>query len=97
MDEIKVNDGKGFFDYSGLIDTLLTDCNGIVQHMAAGQYVQFCLRIGGMAQKLVQLKDGIRNDLEDREKQIADLKRCNNELVQQLVGLEVEDGEGNAP
>ena len=97
MEEIKVNDGGGLFDSDGIIDTLLTDLNGMIRQIAAGEYVQFCIRVAGMAQKLVELKKGIKNDRQSQEEAINELKRCNDELVHQLIGLPTGDGAADAP
>ena len=90
MEEIKVNDGGGLFDSDGLIDTLITDCNDLTKHIAGGQYIQYCNTIVAMIQKLSQLKNGIRNDRENRDRKIEEMKQCNDELVQQLIGLPAE-------
>lgn len=87
MDEPKVNDGNGLFDRDGLIDTLVLDCNDLTKAIAGGNYVAYCHRIVQMVQKLEQLKEGARKELEDRDAQIAELKRSNDELMRQLLGL----------
>lgn len=88
---MRVNDGNGLYDSDGLTDTLIVDCNRLVQQMAAGQYVQFCNTIVGMVQKIGQLKEGIRHDREDRDKAIAELKKLCDDLNEQLTGLPTGD------
>lgn len=95
-----VNDGKGLYDSDGLIDTLIVDCNSLVKHLAAGQYVQFSSCIVGMVQKLARLKEGIKADRADLMKTISDLKGCNDGLVEQITGLPAGDRaveEGDLP
>lgn len=62
MDDITVNDGKGLFDYEGLIDTLIVDCNNLPKTLFSGQCVQFCKTIVQMVSKLVALKEGLNNE-----------------------------------
>lgn len=71
MNDIKVNDGNGLFDYEGLIDTLILDCNDIPAMLMRGQNVQFCKRLVDMVQKLANLKTGLKADFESRDKVIA--------------------------
>ena len=95
MEEIKVNDGGGLFDTDGLIDTLITDCNEMTKAIASGQYIQYCNRIVQMVQKLSQMKDGIRNDKEEMQRQITELEKENERLRAQVLGLP-EGGDGGA-
>lgn len=61
-DRPPVNDGGGLFDASGLIDTLIVDCNELPRKLMEGQYVHFCAKICEMVQKLAALKDGIEKE-----------------------------------
>ena len=73
MEETKVNDGNGLWDNLGLIDTLIEDCNELPKDLMNGQNIRFCLRISQMAQKLVNLKKGVKADMESLKEQIRDL------------------------
>ena len=84
MEEMNVNDGKGFYDSLGLIDTLIVDCNELVQTLTGGKYVLFCAMVVDMVQKLSKLKEGVKSDLESRENQIEDLRRFCDELTAKL-------------
>lgn len=79
-EEIPVNDGGGLFDYAGLIDTLLVDCNELPNALFNGKNVRFCALVVGMVQKLAQLKEGVRNDLQAREKLIEEYRNENKIL-----------------
>lgn len=83
---------EGLFNYSDLLDTLTTDCNNLVRNMAEGQYIQFCNRIVSMAQKIQELKTGMKNDLDSKDRQIEELKKLNNEMASKITGLPVNDG-----
>lgn len=93
MTDIPINDGGGLYDGAGLIDTMILDCNNICKQALTGNYVQCANIIVQMVQKLAKLKDGIKHDLESKDKIIEDLKRVNNELVTAQTGLPVDGGD----
>ena len=88
--DLNVNDGKGLFDNEGLCDSLVNDLNNLPKQIMNGQFIQFCVNITGMAQKLVNLKKGIHEDMESMKRNVEELKRENNELLQQITGLPVD-------
>lgn len=90
-----LNDGKGFWDSAGLCDTLIADCNNAVKAVCTGQYIVFCDTITQMAQKLFRLREGIKADLESKDKIIEELKRMNDNLMYEKTGLPVEGGATN--
>lgn len=93
---VTVNDGKGLYDNTGLCDSLLNDINNLLKQAVNGQFVQACVIVSGMAQKLINLKAGITNDTEALKKNIEELKRENAALLEQITGLPVEkDGANN--
>lgn len=73
--EVKANNGKGLFDNLGMIDTLIEDLNALPKDLIDGQNVRFCARISCMGQKLANLKEGVKNDIECLQKQLAELQR----------------------
>lgn len=74
-EEITVNDGGGLFDASGIIDTLIVDCNNLPKLLIDNQFIAFGNTLVQMVQKLKQLKNGIKNDRESLRQQIDDLQR----------------------
>ena len=82
--DITVNDGKGLMDNEGLCDSLLLDLNNLPKALANGQYIQFCSLVSSMGQKLVNLKKGISEDIQSMRENIEEIKRVNNDLLQQL-------------
>jgi hypothetical protein len=84
-----VNDGNGLYDNEGLCDTLLYDLNRIPKILMDGQYIQFCAVIHSMAQRLVNLKGGIKADLDGKDRIIEQLKQANESLMN-------ERSDGNA-
>lgn len=94
--DVNVNDGKGLFDNEGMCDLLVSDLNNLVKELANGQYIQFCIMITGMTQKIMNLKTGIKNDMNSMREKVEELKRLNDSLVEQITGLKVEkDGAEN--
>lgn len=96
---MKVNNGNGLLDNVGLIDTLITDCNDAVMSCMSGRYIAFCNIMVQMVQKLSNLKVGVKNDLESRERTIKDYEKRLAELghpIKHLSETEVAEmiGEG---
>ena len=87
-----VNDGGGFLDSVGAIDSLIVDCNELPKRLFSGNYVSFCNLIVQMVQKLSLVRDGIVNDHNDLEERIADKKRLCDELLAQLNEGGANDG-----
>jgi hypothetical protein len=81
--DITVNDDKGLYDNEGLCDTLLVDLNRLPKILMDGQYIQFCAVIQSMAQRITNLKDGIRKDTDSLKNNIEELKRANETLMQE--------------
>ena len=75
-----VNDGGGLYDSVGLIDTLIVDCNDLPKALFDGQNVRFCGLVVQMVQKLAQLKEGVKTDLESRNRLIRELQEENEKL-----------------
>lgn len=84
MDEIKTNDGKGFLDNEGLCDSIINDLNNLIKQVMNGQYIVFCSVVTQMAQKVLNLKAGIKHDTDALKSNIEDLKNLNNELNDEL-------------
>lgn len=94
--DITINDGKGLMDNEGLCDSLLIDLNNISKQLMTGQYIQFCTLVVSMSQKLINLKKGITNDMQSMKDKLEELKRINDDLMEQISGLPVErNGDGN--
>lgn len=92
-ERITVNDGKGLVDSAGMVDLLIIDCNALPKLLVEGRYVGFCAKIVEMVQKLTNLKAGIKADLEDREASIRELRKTNDDLMEQFGGLPVDRGD----
>lgn len=96
-DEITVNDGKGFYDNEGLIDTLILDLNSLTKALVSGDFVQYSGIVVQMFNKLKNLKTGIKIEKESLEEQVRDLRRFADELSQKAFGKDevAENGYAN--
>ena len=95
VEKINVNDGGGLLDNVGLIDTLIVDCNALLQLLIGGRYVAFCAKVVEMVQKLSNLKNGVHNDTESLRKEVEALKQDNENLVAQLFQNEKVANDAN--
>lgn len=94
--DLTVNDGKGLMDNEGLCDSLIVDLNNLPKVLIDGQFVKFCALIVGMVQKISNLKKGISDEMNLMKEKVDELKRMNDDLMEQITGLPVEkDGEPN--
>ncbi len=75
MEKVNVNDGNGLYDNVGLIETLIVDCERVMKALVSGEYMRFSALMVGMVQKLNNLHDGVKNDMESLKKQVEDLQR----------------------
>lgn len=88
--DVSVNDGKGVFDNEGLCDSLICDLNSLTKCLINDQFILFCGVVSQMSKKLVNLKKGIKTDMDSLKENIEELKRMNDSLVKQMTGLPVE-------
>ena len=95
-EEINVNDGNGLYDNSGLIDTLIVDCNQLPKTLIDNQFVLFGTTLAQMVQKLRCLKDGIKAEQNGMMIQITKLRKQNDELTKKLCGDTAERTDINA-
>ena len=77
--DLTVNDGKGLYDSSGLIDSLIIDCNELPKDLMTDQNIRFCNRLVQMVQKLHELKNGLESILKSKDEVIADLNKALDE------------------
>lgn len=83
-ENITANDGKGLYDNEGLCDSLINDLNNLVKQCMNGQYIVACSVVSQIAQKLINLKSGIKHDTDALKNNIEDMKNLNNELNDEL-------------
>lgn len=65
---------NGVYSNAELVDTLIADLNNLIKTQMAGQHINACGIVYQMGQKLVNLRTGIKNDMDSRNKTIEALK-----------------------
>ena len=76
---------NGIYSHAELIDSILTDLNSLMKFHMIGEHVMACAIMTGISQKLMKLKEGVANDLKNRENTIEQLKEelraCGREVI----------------
>lgn len=65
---------KGVYTSAELIDSIIVDLNNIPKELMCGQYINACSVISQMARKLINLKKGVTDDIDNKNRIIEDLK-----------------------
>ena len=91
-EELKVNDGNGLYDSSGLIDSIIVDVNESLKELLSGQYIRFCSIVTQISQKLIELQSGLKADLESKDRTIKELTDICDELTVKVNELEKRRG-----
>lgn len=92
---------NGTYTNSELVDTLILDLNNLPKQLIDGQYIQFCSVVAQMGQKLINLREGIKKDLEGKDRTIEQLKQALRNTGQVVEDMTPEQlisemkGEGN--
>ena len=76
---------NGIYNHAELIDSILSDLNSLMKYHMIGEHVMACAIMTGISQKLMKLKEGVANDLKNRENTIEQLKdelrACGREVI----------------
>jgi hypothetical protein len=76
---------NGLYSHAELIDSIFADLNSLMKFHMIGEHVTACAIMTGISQKLMKLKEGVANDLKNREKTIEQLKEelrsCGREVI----------------
>lgn len=75
---------NGIYTNQEMIGTIINDLNDVLKLQNGGQYIQACAVVTGMAQKLVNLRQTIDDDLKNRDETIESLKH-----IMRQNGLEI--------
>ena len=87
---IPINDGGGLMDNTGLVNSLIVDCNTLPRLLFDGHYAGFCSLIAQMVQKLTNLREGVQNDSEAYRKHISELEKQIDELLKRERDQDVQ-------
>ena len=77
---------NGIYTNTELVDTIIVDLNNLPARLIAGQFIQACALVAQIGQRLVNLREGIKTDLDGKDRVIEDLK---NQL--RTLGATVEE------
>ena len=77
---------KGTYTSEELLDSIILDFNKSIQNLITGNYLAWCNDVGDLAHRLVALKNGIADDIANKDRRIEELK-----LMLKDVGVEVVD------
>lgn len=81
---VTVNDGGGLEDTNGYIDRIIVACNDAVRCLLNGQNIGFCARMTDIANKLINLKDGVQKEHDALREQVRGLEQANHDLMDKL-------------
>lgn len=87
---------NGIYNNSELIETILNDLNDYMKAQAHGQYVQSCIIVGNVAQKLVNLRNGIDADMKNKEETIENLKTDLRKRGVDIIEVPAEELKGES-
>ena len=66
--------GKAIMTNVELIESIIVDLNTLCKEAANGQYINACMCVTQMSQKLLNLRKTVDDDLKNREQTIESLK-----------------------
>jgi hypothetical protein len=87
---------NGIYNNSELIETILNDLNDCMKAQAHGQYVQACIIMSNVAQKLVNLRNGIDADTKSKDETIETLKTELRNLGVEIVDVTADELKGES-
>lgn len=85
---------SGTYTNSELIETILNDLNDYMKAQAHNQYVQACIIMSNIAQKLVNLRNGIDADMKSKNETIENLKTELRKRGVDIIDVPVEQLKG---
>lgn len=87
---------EGFINTDQMIDGLIQDCNNAVRNLVSGNYIAWCNINVQMVQKLAALKKGYKDDIDQKNQKIEDLKQMlrnrGEDVIDIPAGELVKDG-----
>ena len=82
---------NGIYTNEELADTLISDLNSLVKNVAGGQYIQACIIVTGMSQKMLNLKEGIKKDIDSKNRVIESLKEQLRQSGAEVNDMSIEE------
>ena len=81
---------NGLYNHTELIDSIMKDLNSLMKCHMIGEHVTACAIMTGISQKLLKLKEGVANDLKNREETIEMLKERLRDCGQEVIEVPAE-------
>ena len=81
---------NGIYNHAELIDSILSDLNSLMKYHMIGEHVAACAVMTGISQKLLRLKEGVGNDIKNRDETIEKLKDALRECGQEVIEVPAE-------
>lgn len=81
---------NGIYNHAELIESILSDLNSLMKYHMIGEHVAACAVMTGISQKLLRLKEGVGNDIKNRDQTIEVLKERLRECGQEVIEVPAE-------
>lgn len=81
---------NGIYNHAELIDSILSDLNSLMKYHMIGEHVAACAVMTGISQKLLRLKEGVGNDIKNRDQTIEVLKERLRDCGQEVIEVPAE-------
>lgn len=82
---------NGLYSNEELIDTLIMDCNNAVNAVMGSNGIQWCKIMLDMVVKLTNLKEGIANDMKNREETITMLTQRLKDAGAEVQNVDINE------
>jgi len=82
---------NGFYNNQELVDTIIVDLNNAIKEQMTGQYIQACRIVAQISQKLINLRNGIDNDLKNKDRVIENLKEQLRDAGAEITEMSPEE------
>jgi hypothetical protein len=82
---------NGLYNHTELIDSIMKDLNSLMKYHMIGEHVAACSVMTGISQKLLRLKEGVGNDIKNRDETIETLKNALRECGHEIIEVSPDD------
>ena len=83
--------GNGIFSHDELFESVILDCNAAVRLITSGNYIGWCKTMTDIVQKITVVKDGIKKDLESKNRNIEELKEQMRRSGVEIKDIQIEE------
>lgn len=82
---------NGLLNNEGLVDTIIYDLNNLPKLLIDNQFIAFCNLVSQMGQKLINLKKGIKSDIDNKNQVIESLKGTIRNMGEGVTDVSIEE------